>query len=256
MADRKAFADRPRKSLLQGLPCTFGKSPAFPAPAAPVLCFFPVVICNVYSARTTTLPWGSTGAPYPWNICRTYFLKLEEKGAANINLVTGTHFIPQIAAALELSRRHGLSIPIVYNTGSYEKVSSLRLLEGLVDIYLPDLKYKSSALSAKYSHAEDYFPVAAAAITEMFRQVGTARFDSTGMMRSGIIVCYLLLPGQAADSKRILRYLHNTYGSNIYISIMNQYTPLPHVADIPELNRKISPVEYAKNPFLCGTDWH
>ena len=174
------------------------------------------------------------------------FLKLEEKGAANINLVTGTHFIPQIAAALELSRRHGLSIPIVYNTGSYEKVSSLRLLEGLVDIYLPDLKYKSSALSAKYSHAEDYFPVAAAAITEMFRQVGTARFDSTGMMRSGIIVRHLLLPGQAADSKRILRYLHNTYGSNIYISIMNQYTPLPHVADIPELNRKISPVEYEK----------
>ena len=166
------------------------------------------------------------------------FLKLEEKGAANINLVTGTHFIPQIAAALELSRRHGLSIPIVYNTGSYEKVSSLRLLEGLVDIYLPDLKYKSSALSAKYSHAEDYFPVAAAAITEMFRQVGTARFDSTGMMRSGIIVRHLLLPGQAADSKRILRYL--------YISIMNQYTPLPHVADIPELNRKISPVEYEK----------
>ena len=174
------------------------------------------------------------------------FLKLEEKGAANINLVTGTHFIPQIAAALELSRRHGLSIPIVYNTGSYEKVSSLRLLEGLVDIYLPDLKYKSSAISAKYSHAEDYFPVAAAAITEMFRQVGTARFDSTGMMRSGIIVRHLLLPGQAADSKRILRYLHNTYGSNIYISIMNQYTPLPHVADIPELNRKISPVEYEK----------
>ena len=80
----------------------------------------------------------------------------------------------------------------------------------------------------------------------MFRQVGTARFDSTGMMRSGIIVRHLLLPGQAADSKRILRYLHNTYGSNIYISIMNQYTPLPHVADIPELNRKISPVEYEK----------
>lgn len=174
------------------------------------------------------------------------FLKLEEKGAANINLVTGTHFIPQIAAALELSRCHGLSIPIVYNTGSYEKVSSLRLLEGLVDIYLPDLKYKSPALSAKYSHAEDYFPVAAAAIAEMFRQVGAARFDSAGMMRSGIIVRHLLLPGQAADSKRVLRYLHNTYGNNIYISIMNQYTPLPHVADIPELNRKISPEEYEK----------
>lgn len=173
------------------------------------------------------------------------FLKLEEKGAANINLVTGTHFIPQIAAALELSRRHGLSIPIVYNTGSYESPEALRHLEGLVDIYLPDLKYFSPELSTAYSHAPDYFETACAAISEMYRQVGDSVIDEdTGLMQHGMIVRHLLLPGQTKDSKKILRYLHETYGDHIYISIMNQYTPLPQVADIEVLNRTVTPEEY------------
>lgn len=175
------------------------------------------------------------------------FLKLQAQGAANINLVTGSHFIPQLAYALTLAKRQGLTLPVVYNTGSYEKPEALALLDGLVDIYLPDLKYYSSALSGKYSHAADYFEKACAAISEMFRQVGRPVIDSaTGLMKRGMIVRHLLLPGQSADSKRILRYLRNTYGTDIYVSIMNQYTPLPHVADIPELNRTISPETYAK----------
>ena len=175
------------------------------------------------------------------------FLELQDKGAANINLVTAGHFIPQVCRALELSKTHGLSIPIVYNTGSYEEVASLRLLEGLIDIWLPDLKYFSGDLSARYSSAPDYFQVATAAIAEMFRQTPTAVFDSkTGLMQRGIIVRHLMLPSQAADSKKILRYLHTTYGDAIYISIMNQYTPLAGVSEIPELNHKVKPEEYRR----------
>lgn len=173
------------------------------------------------------------------------FLELQTKGAANINLVTAGHFLPQICLALVEAKRQGLSIPIVYNSSGYEKVSSLRLLEGLVDIYLPDLKYHSQQLAERYSHAPNYFNTAAEAIKEMFRQVGTPVFDSeTGLMKKGVIVRHLLLPGQTGESKRILRYLHDTYGNDIYISIMNQYTPLKQTAQIPELNCRVSQAQY------------
>lgn len=175
------------------------------------------------------------------------FLELQAKGAANINLVTGTHFIPQIALALSYAKTQGLIVPIVYNTGSYEEISSLLLLEGLVDIYLPDLKYFSTELSARYSHAADYFQKASAAIAEMYRQTGTPVMDSrTGLMRRGVIVRHLLLPGETKDSKKVLRYLYETYKNNIYVSIMNQYTPLKQVARIPALNRKVTDDEYRR----------
>lgn len=178
------------------------------------------------------------------------FLELQEKGANNINLVTPTHYVPQIAAALESAKAQGLAVPIVYNTGSYEKVSTLRMLDGLVDIYLPDFKYYSGELSTRYANAPDYFPVVCAAIAEMVRQVGEPIFspaaapDTEPLLRRGVIVRHLVLPGQTRDSKKILRYLHETYGDRIYISILNQYTPLPHVAHIPELNRPVSAGEY------------
>lgn len=175
------------------------------------------------------------------------FLNLQEQHAANINLVTAGHFIPQICRALELAKAAGLTIPIVYNTGSYENLSALRLLEGLVDIWLPDLKYYSPELSAAYSHAPDYFARASAAIAEMYRQAGPPMLDTqTGMMKSGVIVRHLVLPGQVRDSKKILRYLHDTYKNDIYVSIMNQYTPLEHTAQIPELNRKVTDGEYKR----------
>lgn len=175
------------------------------------------------------------------------FLELQMQGAHNINLVTPSHFIPQIRYALLKARTMGLSIPIVYNTGSYEEAESLRLLEGLIDIYLPDLKYYSSELSAAYSHAPNYFTKATMAIAEMYRQVGSPIIDtSVGIMKKGVLVRHLLLPGQTKDSKRILRYLHETYGNDIYVSIMNQYTPLPQVASVPELNRKVSSEEYER----------
>ena len=168
--------------------------------------------------------------------------KLEAMGAHNINLVTAAHFVPAVLDALALYRPN---LPIVYNSSGYESVETLRMLDGAVDIYLPDLKYFSPELSAAYSHAPDYFEIACAAIAEMYRQVLDPVMDpDTGLMQRGMIVRHLLLPGQAKDSKKILRYLHETYGDHIYISIMNQYTPLPQVADIEALNRTVTPEEY------------
>lgn len=175
------------------------------------------------------------------------FLELQQQGAHNINLVTPGHFIPQIREALFLAKNRGLILPIVYNTGSYETVEALRSLEGLVDIYLPDFKYMSSTLSVKYSHAADYADVAKAAIAEMVRQTGEPFFDEKGeegLMKRGTIVRHLILPGCMEDSKKILEYLYETYGNQIYISIMNQFTPLQNVEAFPELNRKITEAEY------------
>lgn len=188
---------------------------------------------------------GQAGQPISRDRLSEIFLELQEKGANNINLVTPSHYAPQIAEALENAKNHGLTIPIVYNTGSYEKVSTLRMLEGLVDIYLPDLKYFSGELSARYSNAPDYFAVACAAIAEMTRQASEPVFDHD-LLQRGVIVRHLVLPGQTRDSKKILRYLHETYGGRIWISILNQYTPLPHATAFPELNRPVSAEEYER----------
>ena len=175
------------------------------------------------------------------------FLELKEKGANNINLVTPGHFVPQIVKALDQAKKEGLTLPVVYNTSSYETVDTIRMLDGYVDIYLPDFKYMSPVLSKKYSHAPDYAQVAKAAIAEMVRQTGKAVFvngDEDNLILRGTIVRHLTLPGCMEDSMQILKYLHETYGDTIYISIMNQFTPLSNLEKYPELNRKITDEEY------------
>lgn len=173
------------------------------------------------------------------------FLRLQnQENAHNINLVTPTHYVPQIAEALQTAKEKGLVIPIVYNSSSYEKRETLKMLEGLIDIYLPDFKYMNSQISERYSHAADYSFWAKQALEEMVRQIPQAQFDDSGMMKKGVIVRHLLLPGCRKDSKEVLRYLRETYGNQIYISLMNQYTPMPGIAKYPELNRKITAREY------------
>lgn len=169
------------------------------------------------------------------------FFELEQEGAHNINLVTPEHFVPLIIPALENAKDRGLAIPVVYNTGSYEKAETIRALEGLVDVWLPDLKYISSELSARHTGAADYFQYASAALAEMVRQCpepvfsdGSHTIDCADdaddpLMVRGVLVRHLALPGCAQDSRAVLRYLHETYGNNIFISIMNQYTPMPQV---------------------------
>ncbi len=175
------------------------------------------------------------------------FLELQEKRANNINLVTPGHFVPQIVKALDQARKEGLTLPVVYNTSSYETVDTIKRLEDYVDIYLPDFKYMSPVLSKKYSHAPDYAEVAKAAIAEMVRQTGKAVFvngDEDNLILRGTIVRHLTLPGCMEDSMQILKYLHETYGDTIYISIMNQFTPLSNLEKYPELNRRITDEEY------------
>ncbi|QFJ55452.1 radical SAM protein [Pseudobutyrivibrio xylanivorans] len=173
------------------------------------------------------------------------YLNLQEQGANNINLVTGTHYIPAIAASVKSARDNGLYIPIIYNTSGYETVESLRLLEGIVNAYLPDFKYLDGELASQYSHAKDYPEIAKTAIEEMVRQCPTTVFDEKGFIKSGVIVRQLLLPGHTKDSKAIVKYLYETYGDSIYISLMSQYTPMPHIAEkYPEINRRVTKREY------------
>ena len=193
------------------------------------------------------------------------FIELQEKGAHNINLVTPEHFVPLLIPALRRAKKQGLSIPVVYNTGSYERVEAVRALEGLVDVWMPDLKYVSPVLSARHTGAADYFEYASAAIAEMVRQCPEPVFsdgshalncpDDTDdpLLIRGVLVRHLALPGCGEDSRAVLRHLHDTYGNRIFISIMNQYTPMPQVLKqktaaygpvSPDLCRRLSEQEY------------
>lgn len=173
-------------------------------------------------------------------------IELQNKGALNINLVTPTHYIKQIKEGLIKAKEKGLVIPVVYNTSSYENIVSLKELDGLIDIYLPDLKYYSNYYANIYSHAPDYFKYASLAIKEMFRQVGKPIFNDNGIMIKGVIVRHLLLPGLEDDSKNVLKYLYDTYHDDIFISIMNQYTPVTTFKNplFLNLNKKIDDSVY------------
>ena len=189
---------------------------------------------------------GQTGKKVTADRLADIFLELQQQKANNINLVTAGHFLPQVAEAIEKSRNRGLQIPVVYNSSGYEKSEMLKLLEGLVDIYLPDFKYMDPELAEKYSYARDYPEVAREALKEMVRQTGTPEFDRRGIMKKGVIVRHLLLPGHVKDSRRVLEYLLSTYGKGIYISLMNQYTPMPAMKDDPRLSRKVTDREYQR----------
>lgn len=172
------------------------------------------------------------------------FLELQDKGANNINLVTGSQFIIDIVTAAQKAKKSGLTIPIIYNSSGYESVDSLKLLEGIVDVYLPDFKYMDSNLAQKYSHAADYPKIAKLAIDEMVRQQRECKFDENGIIKSGVIVRQLLLPGHVNDAKEIIKYLYDRYGDDIYLSLMSQYTPMPDMAKYTEINRRVTKREY------------
>jgi len=165
-------------------------------------------------------------------------LELQDRGATNINLVTPTHYVPLIIEGIRLAKKNGLRIPIVYNSSGYENVETIKLLEGIVDVYLPDFKYYSDEYAVKYSKCINYFKYASEALREMVRQKGRCVFDKDGNIISGVIVRHLLLPDMEEESKKILKYLYDNYKDKIYISIMNQYTPVRE-CKYDELNKKI-----------------
>ena len=172
------------------------------------------------------------------------FLELQEKGALNINLVTPTHYTLQIIDAVKLAKAKGLKLPIVYNTSSYEKVETIKLLADVVDIWLPDFKYMDNNAAQRYSKASDYVENAKTAIDEMVRQQPQCIFDDDGIIQKGVIVRHLVLPGQVQRAKDAIEYLYNRYCDDIFISIMSQYTPCTDLNDYPEINRKITQEEY------------
>lgn len=205
-------------------------------------CTLRCVYCQNYEIAA-----GSFGKAISTKRLGEIFLELQDQGALNINLVTPTHYTLQIIEALD-QVKHKLHIPVVSNTSGYESVEKLKLLDGYIDIYLTDFKYMNPGLAAKYSKAPDYPEVAKKALDEMVRQVGVPVFfeDKPEIMKSGVIVRHLLLPGQLLDSKKVIRYVYETYGDQVYLSIMNQYTPLPQVSDMPELNCKVKKKSYDK----------
>lgn len=171
------------------------------------------------------------------------FLKLEDQGADNINLVSPTHYIPQIISALYIAKENGLSIPVIYNSNGYENIEALKYLNSFIDIYLPDIKYFNDKYAIKYSSAPQYFSYAKEAVLEMYRQVGVPVFEN-GLIKKGIIIRHLLLPGLLSESKKILDWISGNLSKDVYISLMSQYIPMYKASCFPEINKRVSPKSY------------
>ena len=171
------------------------------------------------------------------------FIKQQEKDVENINLVTPTSYVPQIIEAIKIARNKGLKLPIVYNTNGYEKVETLEMLEGYVDIYLPDFKYSDNKLAKRLSKVDNYFEIATRALKEMYRQTGKAVFDDRGIMQKGMIIRHLVLPNQILNSRRVLKWINENM-HDVYVSVMAQYFPTYKAKDIEDINRKLSKEEY------------
>lgn len=172
------------------------------------------------------------------------FIKQQEKGVNNINLVTPTMYAYQIIEAIKIAKRNGLNIPILYNTNGYERVETIKALEGYIDVYLPDLKYYSNLLSKKYSNVDNYFEVATNAIKEMYKQVGTAQFNEDGIIQKGVIIRHLVLPNHLQNSKHILKWIKENMPEDTYVSVMAQYFPTYKAKEDKDINRKLTKKEY------------
>ena len=171
------------------------------------------------------------------------FIKQQEKDVENINLVTPTSYVPQIIEAIKIARNKGLKLPIVYNTNGYEKVETLKMLEGYVDIYLPDFKYSDNELAKRLSKVDNYFEIATQALTEMYRQTGKAVFDDRGIMQKGMIIRHLVLPNHILNSRKVLKWINENM-HDVYVSVMAQYFPTYKAKDIEDINRKLTKEEY------------
>ncbi|MBR2214170.1 MAG: radical SAM protein [Selenomonadaceae bacterium] len=184
------------------------------------------------------------GVPVSVERLAQIFLAAEREGAATLDLVSPTHYLPQLLTALDMAKKDGLSLPVVYNSGGYEELASLDMLRGKIDIFLPDLKYREEASAAEYSGAADYFAVAAAALRRMVAITGEVEISPTGIMQKGVLVRHLVLPGHRHESMRLLDWLWSEFEGSIYLSLMRQYTPLYRAKEHPPLHRRLTTFEY------------
>ena len=202
-------------------------------------CNLKCIYCQNYQISEENMGYEITIQEFA-DIC----LELQNQGAHNINLVTPTHYVLQIIEGIRLAKKYGLTIPIVYNTSGYEKKETIQMLHGIVDIYLPDFKYFDQKIAQQYSGVSNYFHYVTESLQEMKHQVGSLEYDSNHILKKGVIVRHLCLPGHIEDSKNVLKYLYQTYQNEISISIMNQYTPVRTIKRFPNLNRILTEEEY------------
>lgn len=174
------------------------------------------------------------------------FLEQQSKGVNNINLVSPTSYAIQIIEAIKIAKNKGLTIPIIYNTNGYENVETIKMLDGYIDIYLPDLKYAENELGMKYSKVKNYFQIATSAIKEMYNQVGKIEFDENGLVKKGVIIRHLILPNHTENSKKVLKWINDNMSKDVWVSVMAQYFPTYKAKEIEELSRKITKYEYKK----------
>ena len=202
--------------------------------------------CQNYKISTFCFDKNKEYKEYSIMELANIMLKLQSKGANNINLVTGFMYVPQIINAIDLAKSYGLNIPIVYNTSGYESIDTIKILKGYVDVYLPDFKYYYKELAKNLSNVDNYFEVATKAISEMKNQVGENVFNENGIMQKGLIIRHLILPNHLQNTKQVLKYIFNNFGKDTYVSIMAQYFPEYKAKDLEEINRKITLEEYTE----------
>ena len=226
---RTGFCRMPDYPLVNLIKLHFGEEPVISGRNGSGTVFFEGCSLGCVYCQNYTISRGPTGRGTRMDeqsLAEAY-LRLQEQGAHNINLVTPMHFAPVVAGSVALAKDSGLTVPVAVNCSGYDLVPTLKLFDGLVDIYMPDMKYFSPKYSSEYSHAPDYFQVCCSAIDEMVRQTGDIILGDDGLIKKGVIVRHLILPGGLFDSKHIIDYLTSRYGNRIFISLMSQYTPMP-----------------------------
>ena len=206
--------------------------------------FFTNCNLNCIYCQNYEISQGGKGKEITIQTLADIFIKQQEKGAHNINLVTPTMYVYQIIEAIKLARKNGLKIPIIYNSNGYENVETIKMLNGYIDVYLPDLKYYTNELSKKYSNVDNYFEVATNAIKEMYSQVGNAVFDDNGIIQKGVIIRHLVLPNHIQNTKNILKWINENLPKDIYVSVMAQYFPTYKAKNDSLINRKLNKKEY------------
>ncbi len=249
--DQKGFCGMPDTVMLARAALHFYEEPCISGKEGSGAVFFTGCGLRCVYCQNFGISRGKGGFPVTIPELAGIFLDLQSQGANNVNLVMPTHYSAGIRRAIRIARKKGFTIPVVYNTSGYETVEAIRYLQDDVDVYLTDFKYCTPALAKAFSGAEDYPEKAKEALREMVRVLEKRggdlnRFDERGMMKQGIVVRHLLLPGHVNESKAVLKYLYETYGDRIYYSIMNQYTPVREIPAHPELNRRVTKREYER----------